>query len=72
MPRFGPISRRELIAGLIRLGFDGPNAGGRHEVMERGATKVILPNPHRGDISRDLLARILRDAGIGRVDWESL
>jgi hypothetical protein len=33
---------------------------------------IWIPNPHRGDIGRDLLARILRQAHIGRDEWEDL
>lgn len=50
-----PVSRRELIARLRRLGFSGPYAGGRHEYMERAKLQVTLPNPHRGDIGVPLL-----------------
>ena len=70
MPPFGPIRRRELVAALRRLGFLGPFSGGRHEFMRRDDLVLTIPNPHRGDISRDLLARILRQAGISRSDWE--
>ena len=40
--------------------------------MARGAVQVTLPNPHEGDVGRDLLARILRQAGISREEWEEL
>jgi hypothetical protein len=30
---------------------------------------LTLPNPHRGEISPDLLIRILRQAGISREEW---
>jgi predicted RNA binding protein YcfA (HicA-like mRNA interferase family) len=72
VPRFGPISRRNLIGYLRQLGFAGPHPGGKHEFMVKGDLTPIIPNPHRGDISRDLLARILREAGISRDDWEEL
>jgi hypothetical protein len=29
-----------------------------------------VPNPHQGDIGKDLLARILRQGGISRDEWE--
>jgi predicted RNA binding protein YcfA (HicA-like mRNA interferase family) len=72
MPPLSPVSRRELIRRLGRLGFDGPYTGGRHEFMVRGECRLILPNPHRGEIGVDLLARLLRQAGIEREDWISL
>jgi hypothetical protein len=73
MPTFGPISRRELIRALRRLGFEGPYTGtGRHpEYMIRGERLVRLPNPHAGDIGVNLLGRILAHAGVTRVEWES-
>jgi predicted RNA binding protein YcfA (HicA-like mRNA interferase family) len=72
MPSFGPVKRRDLITFLRRLGYSGPYAGGRHEFMHKGDIAVVLPNPHRADVGRDLLARILRQAGVSREDWERL
>ena len=72
MPRFGPISRQELIRCLRAVGFDGPFSGGNHQFMVRDGVTVRVPNPHRGDISTDLLGRILRQAGIDRATWERL
>lgn len=72
MPPFGPISRRNLINTLRRAGFEGPFAGGRHGFMLKGDLSLVLPNPHRSEIGRDLLARLLRQAGISKKDWESL
>ena len=71
MPRLVPVSRRELIRRLVALGFDGPYAGGRHEFLLRGDMRLILPNPHRGEIGVDLLTRLLRQAKITREEWES-
>ena len=72
MPAFGPIKRSDLIRNLRKLGFEGPYTGGKHQYMVRGEVRVVLPNPHQGDISRDLLARILRQAGISREEWVEL
>lgn len=72
MPAFGPVSRRDLIRYLRALGFMGPVTGTRHQIMVRGTLKLRVPNPHGGDVDRDLLARILRQAGIPREEWESL
>ena len=70
MPAWGPVSRRQLIAALRRLGFQGPYSGGKHEFMVRGDRVLTIPNPHRGDIGIELLAVILRQAGITRKEWE--
>lgn len=69
--RLTPVSRRELVRRLLRLGFDGPYTGGRHEFVVRQDRRLILPNPHRGDIGVALLSRILDEAGISREEWES-
>ncbi len=37
--------------------------------MVRGSVRLILPNPHRGGISVDLLKRILKQAGIEEEEW---
>jgi len=72
MPPFGPINRRELIPYFEELGFEGPYTGDKHQYMVKGKLKVAMPNPHQGDIKKDLLLRVLRQAGISREDWERL
>jgi predicted RNA binding protein YcfA (HicA-like mRNA interferase family) len=64
------ISRRELIRRLGALGFEGPFSGGRHQFMSRGRFKLRIPNPHQRAISMALLQELLRQAGIGRDEWE--
>jgi predicted RNA binding protein YcfA (HicA-like mRNA interferase family) len=65
------ISWRRLIQKFRRLGFDGPYSGGRHLFMTKGELKVRIPNPHRDDISKHLVAEILRQAGITNDEWEN-
>ena len=72
MPPFGPITRPQLGYYLRRLGFDGPYPGGKHSLMIAGTTRITIPNPHRSDISGGLPARIPREAGISRDEWERL
>jgi predicted RNA binding protein YcfA (HicA-like mRNA interferase family) len=72
MPKYGPISRPELIRYLRRAGFVGPYSGKRHQYMRKESLKVFIPNPHQGDISKGLSAVILREAGISRTEWENL
>jgi predicted RNA binding protein YcfA (HicA-like mRNA interferase family) len=72
VPLFGPIKRRDLIRYLRELGFEGPYSGGKHQFMIKGDITLRLPNPHRSDIGKELLARILRQAKIARDEWESL
>ena len=72
MPPFGTIKRSDLVRYLRKLGFEGPYVGGKHQYMIKGQLRLAIPNPHEGDISRDLLARILRQAGINREEWEQI
>ena len=66
-----PISWRKLVKKLQKLGFDGPFSGGRHLFMVRGTLKLHIPNPHRGDVSKYLLAEILRQADISHDQWNA-
>lgn len=72
MSRIDPTKRRDLIAGLRKLGFTGPEPGGKHGVMRRGEITLPIPNPHHGDISKEFLLRILKEAGISREEWDAL
>lgn len=72
MPPFGPIARRDLVRALRSLGFEGPFSGGRHQFMIREERTVRIPNPHGGDIGPQLLARILRQAGVAREEWDAV
>lgn len=70
MPRVTPCSRTEFIRKLKKLGYDGPFAGAKHQVMSAaGKPNIIVPNPHGSEISVDLLSRIIRDSGIDRDQW---
>ncbi len=72
MPAFGPISRLNLIRALRSAGWQGPYSGGNHQYMTLGTQRLIIPNPHGGDISRNLLGRLLVQANISREEWEKL
>ncbi len=72
MPRVGPIKRKDLIRYLKQLGFEGPYTGGKHEYMVKKQVRLTIPNPHQNDIGRELLTKILRQAGIEKSEWEKL
>jgi len=72
MPPFGSIKRKDLIRALKQAGFEGPHAGGKHEFLIKGNLRLTIPNPHQGEIGKDLLSRILKQAGISRKEWEKL
>ncbi len=72
MPKIAPIKRKDLIYYLRQLGFDGPFAGGKHQIMMKESLTVTIPNPHQGDISKGLLVRLLKQWDIDRKVWEEL
>ncbi len=72
MPPFGSIKRKDFIRALKGAGYEGPHAGGKHEFMIKGNLRLTLPNPHQGEIGKDLLSRILKQAEISREEWEKL
>ncbi len=66
------ISLRKLVQNFQKLGFIGPYFGGKHQFMIKDKLKLIIPNSHKGDISKSLLSEILRQAGISSSDWNKL
>jgi predicted RNA binding protein YcfA (HicA-like mRNA interferase family) len=69
MPKLKPVSWKELVTKLNELGFEGPFSGGKHPQMRRENLTLIIPNPHKKEISIELLQRILRQANISREEW---
>ena len=67
-----PVTRRELIKRLAKLGFTGPYPGKKHFHMVKDGVFVMIPDPHHGEeISAKLQLIVLREAGISREDWLS-
>ena len=67
--RLSPVSWKELVRKLQKLGFEGPYQGGKHPYMVKEDLVLTIPNPHRQEIGIDLLYRILRQASISRKEW---
>jgi predicted RNA binding protein YcfA (HicA-like mRNA interferase family) len=69
LPKLSPVSWKDLVKRLRRLGFEGPYEGGKHPYMIRGDLTLTIPNPHRNDISVDLLKRILKRGNVTSDEW---
>ena len=69
MPKLGPLSLRAFIVRMRKFGFAGPYQEGKHPYMLKGSITLTIPNPHEKEISQDLLVRLLRQAGISRLQW---
>jgi len=72
VPEIKPISRKKLIKKLTELGFEGPYSGGKHGYMRKAGKRIIIPNPHRGDIGVKLVKKIIKQAGISEEKWLAL
>jgi predicted RNA binding protein YcfA (HicA-like mRNA interferase family) len=72
MPKIGPINRKELIQYLRKMDFVGPYSGGKHQFMIKGRLRVRIPNPHKSNIGKNLIKKILTEAGIDIAIWEKL
>ena len=72
MPAIRPIKQIELIRFLKKLDFTGPYSGGKHQFMVKGDLRIRIPNPHKKDISKNLLKLILKEAKISKDTWEKL
>lgn len=66
MPRLPPLSGREVIRGLQRLGFEQIGQRGSHIKMRRGGSTVIVPD-HR-EVRRGTLSSILKLASVSVDD----
>lgn len=64
-----PVSWPEFVRKLKAFGFEGPFQGGKHPYMIKGSLVLTIPNPHRSEISVDLVSRIIRHAEISREKW---
>lgn len=68
--RLTPVSQKDLIKRLRRLGWEGPEHRSDHPYMlKEDLPPLRIPNPHSADISVDLLRRILKQAGISPNEW---
>lgn len=71
-PKITPVSHREFCRRMVKLGFDGPCHGGKHQYFVRDGQRFTTPNPHSGDIRPALLWRLLKQYGITIEKWNSV
>ena len=69
MSRLIPVSWKEFVKKLRKIGFEGPYQEGKHPYMIKSDLVLTIPNPHKKDIGINLLARILKQADISKDDW---
>jgi len=69
MAKLSPISFKELVKKLKKYGFQSPYSGGKHLYMIKEDIRLTMPNPHKKDISVDLMLKILKHTRISKDDW---
>ncbi|MBU1262043.1 type II toxin-antitoxin system HicA family toxin [bacterium] len=69
MAKLSPCSREDLAKKLKKAGFNGPYPGGKYSWMEKKEARLIIPNPHLGDIDIKLIRKIIKYAGIKPDEW---
>lgn len=67
-----PISRKELVRKLKRVGFSGPFSGAKHQYMLKNKLKIFIPNPHGKDIGLKIIKRVIVDISISDKDFYEL
>jgi len=76
MARWNPIKRRDFIARVRKLGFEGPISGTRHEAMLYGNHRLTLPSNEEYSIPqlRMMLRQVekIRERKIDAQEWERL
>ncbi|HUY15751.1 MAG TPA: type II toxin-antitoxin system HicA family toxin [Terriglobia bacterium] len=75
MSRLHPVQAREVIRFLVSVGFIQARQKGSHKFFRHPDGRTATVPDHRGeDWGRGILAKILRDAGVGPrefLDWLS-
>lgn len=73
MSTLAPVSGRQLIKALRRLGFEVIRIKGSHHFLQHPDGRCTVVPVHRGEaIGRGLLAQILRDCDISREELQKL
>ena len=60
---------RELLRFLKQQGYREVRQTGSHLILEHSERQMIVLPVHRGDLSKGLLLRILKDAGFTLGDF---
>jgi len=76
MSQWNPCKRNDFIRRLLRLGFDGPYSGSKHQFLVFGQNRLTVPS--NSEYSVPQLKMMLREAAeiLGREiavdEWNSL
>ena len=69
MSRLPSVTGKQVIAALMRLGFEPVRIRGSHHYLRHSDGRATVVPAHAGEtIGRGLLSKILRDAEIERGD----
>ena len=69
MEKLKPVTWLEFVSRMKELGFEGPFTVENIQKMKRGNQTIIIPNKHESEIGIGFLTRLLKQAGISKVEW---
>ena len=73
MPKLTPANANEVIRVLEKLGFDSIRQSGSHAVYHHPDGRWTTVPIHGGkDLSKGILRKILKDAGISVTEFEQM
>lgn len=73
MWKLNPISHKNFVKKLRKLGFQWPYSGGKHLFMSKWDFDFTIPNIHGAkDIWPALLSRLLKQIDITIDEWNEL
>lgn len=58
-----PLKYHDFITKLRKIGLEGPHPGSKHPYFLFGRLKIIVPNPHGGDVDKSIVKKILDKIG---------
>jgi len=70
MPK--PIKWREMVRRLRAAGWGPPEGDTKHPAMWKEGCRIIIPNPHQGDVDWSLMKRIPDNVCITPEEWDRL
>ena len=59
-----PQKYHEFIAKLRKIGLEGPFSGSKHPYFLFGKIKIIVPNPHGGDVDKSIIKKVINKIGV--------
>lgn len=64
MSRWTPCRRADFVRRLVKLGFDGPYSGARHQFMTTGPHRLTIPSNAEYSVGQVRLILMIREVEV--------